>query len=474
MFIRFHCIWRLGFEYGDWTKMRREERNTIEIDEKTPLMLLMGPMFIEMLLGIVLNNVDQVMLSRYSDTASGAVGNANQIMFLMIIMFNIIATSTSIVVAQYLGAKKYEAMNTIYTLAMTVNLLLGVVLSAGLVLLRNPIMNLLNVPDSMKKDCGMYILIVGGGLFFQACCNVMNQILRCNGFAKVGMYISLIVNVINIFGNFTFLYGPLSFLKLGVAGVGISTVVSRFIALMIAIAIFYFSKMGRLSLKYIKPFPTAMLVQMIKIGLPSAGENLSYNLYQLVLLSFINRLGEVATNAKVFCATIMSFTMVFSNTAAMSTQIITGHLIGAGKEDAAYKRVFSTLKISLPITVAMATINWLLSPFTLKLLFEPGEEVLNVAFFIMAVDIFIEFGRCLNMTFVNSLKAAGDYLFPLYVGLFTMWGIGVSVGYISGILMGIGVAGIYIGTASDEIIRGIIVLQRWRKQKWRGKAIVSK
>lgn len=449
-------------------------KKTVEINEHTPLMILMGPMFVEMLLNIIINNVDQIMLSRYSDTATGAVGVANQVMFLMIIMFNIIATSTSIVVAQYLGAKQYSMMNTIYTLAMIVNLGIGVILSVGLVLFRNPVMTMINVPDSMREDCGMYIIIVGGGLFLQACYNVMLQILRCNGYPKVGMYISLSVNVVNIIGNYLFLFGPLKSLNLGVAGVAISTVVARVLALIISIIYFYMKKVGLLAVRFVRPFPGKMLLDMIKIGLPSAGENLSYNLYQLVLLSFINSMGEDATNAKVFCGSIMSFAMVFSNTAAMATQIITGHLVGAGKEDAAYKRVFSTLKVSMPISIALATLNWLLCPYTLKILFQPSDAVIELAYGIMAVDILIEVGRCMNMTFVNSLKAAGDYLFPLFVGMFTMWGLGVTVGYGLGIAAGIGIAGVYLGTATDEFIRGLIVMHRWRQKKWYGKAIVKK
>ena len=91
-----------------------------EIDEKTPLMLLAGPMFGELLLNILVNNMDTLMLSHYSETGVGAVGNANQVMFFLILMFNIIANATSVVVAQYLGAKQYEKMNTIYSLALGV------------------------------------------------------------------------------------------------------------------------------------------------------------------------------------------------------------------------------------------------------------------------------------------------------------------------------------------------------------------
>ena len=357
-----------------------KEKRVTEINEKTPLLLLAGPMFVELFLNILLNNIDTLMLSRYSENAVGAVGNANQIMFLMILMFNIIATATSVVVAQNLGAKNYDKMNMIYTLAFVVNLVMGVILSVGLVAGKNIFMNMLHVSKEMRPDSLTYINIVGGFLFLQACYNVMLQILRCNGYTKVGMYISLVINLINIFGNYMFLYGPLKFLNLGVAGVAISTVTARVIALIIALTVFYKVKIGHISPKFIKPFPTKLLVSMVKIGLPSAGENLSYNMYQLVLLSFINTMGNDAVNARIYCNSLIAFAMIFSNSSAMATQIITGHLVGAGKEDAAYKRVFSTLKLTLPITVGLATINWLICPYSLRL-FTSNENIIHIAFY---------------------------------------------------------------------------------------------
>ncbi len=443
-----------------------------EIDEKTPLMLLALPMFLEQLLNICINNVDTLMLGRFSTNSAGAVGNANQVMFFMILTFNIIATATSVVVAQYLGAKQHDKMNMIYTLAFIVNLVVGIILSGLLVIVKMPVLRLINVSPEMIEDAAIYIDIVGGGLFLQACYNVMLQILRCNGYAKIGMYISIFVNLVNIGGNYLFLYGPLAYLNLGVAGVAIPTVVSRAIALIASLIFFARKRIGRISPKYIRPFPKRMLLDMVKIGLPSAGENMSYNLYQIVLLSFINTMGNDAVNANVFCKSLMSFAMVFSNNAALATQIITGHLVGAGKEDAAYKRVFQTLKLTLPITIVLAVINWLISPLTLRL-FTDNQSIIDLGFYIMMVDIIIEIGRCLNMTFVSSLKAAGDYVFPLIVGLISMWGFGATVGYAAGIALGFGVAGVFFGTATDEFLRGLVNMYRWWKKKWLGKAIVK-
>ncbi len=449
------------------------KKNTGEMTEETPILSLAGPMFLEMFLGILLQNVDTLMLSHYAENAVGAVGNANQIMSLLVMMFGIICTATSVVVAQYLGAKKYDRMNQIYTLVVVVNLVFGLFLSVLLVAVKQPCMRLVGVPADMMADTLRYIDLVGGFLFLQACYDVVIQILWCNGHVKIGMVVSLIMNLTNIGGNYLVLYGPLKGLELGVTGVAISTVVSRVFALCIVVAAFYRFRIGRLSLQLLKPFPIKMLRKMIRIGLPSAGESMSYNFYQVILLSFVNRLGNDAVNARVYCNSLIAFAYIFSAAVATSTQIVTGHLVGAGNEDGAYRRVWASLKLSMPVAVGLAVVNWQLSPYTLRF-FTENENIIRIAYWVMLVDVAIEVGRCLNITFVYSLKASGDYLFPLFVGFGTMWGIGITVGYAAGIALGLGVAGVFMGTAADECIRGFIVMGRWKSGKWRGKSVVEK
>ena len=77
-------------------------------------------------------------------------------------------------------------------------------------------------------------------------------------------------------------------------------------------------------------------------------------------------------------------------------------------------------------------------------------------------------------SFVSSLKAAGAYIFPLIMGIICNWGLGLTTGYTVGVLLGLGVAGIYAGTATDECIRGLIVMYYWYKKKWLGKSVVDR
>ena len=70
------------------------------------------------------------------------------------------------------------------------------------------------------------------------------------------------------------------------------------------------------------------------------------------------------------------------------------------------------------------------------------------------------------------MKAAGDVLFPVFVGMIVMWGVGISVGYGCGVLLSWGGAGVFMGTAADEGVRAIFALIRWKKGNWRGKNVV--
>ena len=278
--------------------------------------------------------------------------------------------------------------------------------------------------------------------------------------------------MVNIVGNWMFLYGPWKHLGLGVAGVAISTVTARALALIVSLVIFYHLKIGKISVRELRPFPTKILIKMLRIGVPSAGENMVYSFYQLVLLSFINPMGANAANAKVFANTLMSFSVVFANSMSQATQIVTGHLVGAGREEAADKRVMKTMWTALPVSIGIATINCLICPYTLKL-FQCDADTMILVRQILMVGILIEVGRTINLIVIGSMKAAGDVLFPVFVGMIVMWGVGISVGYGCGVLLSLGVAGVFLGTAADEGVRAIFALIRWKKGSWKGKTVVK-
>lgn len=448
---------------------------TKEINENTSLFQLAWPIFFQSLFSMCIGWVDSAMLSRYSETAVGAIGNANQILNLLTLMFNIISSATGVIVAQYLGAKLQEKIGEIYTVALFFNIILSGVISLVILLFSNQMFKMMQIPDEMLPDALSYMYIVGGCIFVEALFGTFAAIFRSNGKTVIGMVVQFAVNILNIIGNYMFLYGPLSFLDWGVKGVAISSVFAKIVALVIGIVYFHKKIEGHISLKFLRPFPKAVLKSLLRLGIPSAGESISYSISQVFIMMFVNTMGVVAINTKIFGGILSNFAYLYSISVALATQIIVGHAVGANQYDYAYKRVLKTFRYALIISVCIAVVNFLISPVTFGIFaaeYENKREVIALGMQVMFVAIFLEIGRTGNLVIINSMRAAGDVKFPTILGMISMWGISVLLGYILGIVCDLGLVGIWIAMALDEIVRAVVVYIRWRKRTWEGKRVV--
>lgn len=462
-----------------------KDRNTADANDTDDIIhssvfKLAWPIFVQALLAMLLGYADTLMLSGYNQTAVGAIGNANQILGFLTLAFTIISSASGVVVAQYLGAKQKDKINQIYTVCIAFNLMLSLIISLLVFLGSDALMTLLHTPAEMMDDARSYMRIVGGFIFTQAVLDTFSRIFQSNGKTVFGMVISLGMNVANVGGNWLFLYGPLKAFGLGASGVAVSTTVSRILGLITAYIFFSLFIEGSISVRYLKPFPKDILKTLLRLGIPTAGENISYNISQLFVTGFVNTLGIVAINTKIYAGILSNFAYLYSISVAMATTIIVGHAVGAGNYDFAYRRVNKTMRSALIVSVCIACFNFLISPYTFALFtsnpdtLELQPQIVELGRQIMIIAIFLEMGRTSNLVIINSLKASGDVKFPTYLGIVAMWGCTVIGGYLLGIVCGFGLKGIWVAMATDEIVRGIIVAIRWRRGTWRGKSVVQK
>lgn len=445
----------------------------MEQNKNISVFSLAWPIFFQILLAMALGYVDTAMMSHYSKTAVGALGNANQIMNFLALAFSIVASATGVVSAQYLGAGKMSHMNQIYTLSIAFNLGLSLIVSALIILLRVPLLLAMRVPENMTADAAAYMQITGYSLFAVAITSTFSQIFNCNKNTLLGLVIAIGMNLFNILGNYLFLYGSFSSLNLGIRGVAISTCASRILGMFSGFIFFYVVIKGRISLKYINPFPFSLLKKLIKLGIPTAGENISYNIAQILISAFVNTMGAVPLTAKIFCSILTGFSLVYSNAMAGATAIITGHAIGRDDYDFAYRLVWKSLFIAIIVSVSVAMLNWLLSPHSLKL-FTEDENIVSLGSKVMFIAVFLEAGRCVNLVIIRSMRASGDVVFPTLLGICSMWGVSVLFSWFLGIYLKMGLVGVWISMAADEVLRALIVIVRWKLGLWRGKSVVEK
>lgn len=78
------------------------------------------------------------------------------------------------------------------------------------------------------------------------------------------------------------------------------------------------------------------------------------------------------------------------------------------------------------------------------------------------------------MTMVRDLQTVGDILFPIVVGVISMWLVSVLGGFLLGIVLQKGLVGFWMAMAADECFRGVLFVWRWKSGKWKGKNLVEK
>ncbi|KIL22979.1 hypothetical protein B4133_1198 [Bacillus altitudinis] len=429
------------------------------------LFALTWPIFIEISLYMLMGSADTLMLSQYSDNSVAAVGVSNQLLNLLIVMFSFITTGTTIVIAQLLGASRKQEATQVAYVSLGTNFLISFVISLLMFVLAVPILHMMGLSSELMPDATVFLQIVGLLSFIQALIMTYSAILKSYGFTRDTMYVTIGMNLLNVAGNYLVIFGPFGFPVLGVMGVALSTSFARLIGLTAMILIVRHRIGLRFSFKRMFYIKRTHLKKLLKIGIPSAGEQLSYNGSQMIITLFITFMGTQALAAKVYTQNLMMFIMLFGAAISQGTQILIGRLIGAKEFDAAYRRCMKSLYWAIAISLLSSTALSLSSTHLLTF-FTSNSEIIQIASVLLILTIILEPGRSFNMVIINSLRAAGDAKFPVYMAMISMWGIGLPIAYLLGIQLEMGLIGVWISFIVDEWVRGIFMYRRWRSRVW--------
>ena len=317
------------------------------------------PIFIELLLQLLVGNVDQIMISRYSQASVAAIVYGNQIFIIVIIVLNVTSVSSTILIYKYLGAQNRRKIAETCNVSLLIIAVFSMFATLFIAFGHNFIFVWIKIPQDILQEAGRYLTIVGLFVIVQGIYITFAAILRSFGFMKQVMYVSVVMNVINIAGNAVLINGLFGMPQLGIVGAAISTNISKLIGLVILYRLFRKNINIELSLKILKPFPTQTFRSLLHIALPSGGEELSYNLSQVFILKFINLFGTVVIATKVYCSILANVAYVYSIALSQATQIMISYLIGAGEFEKVKKRVWTTLIYSMVIAVGITAILYL-------------------------------------------------------------------------------------------------------------------
>lgn len=440
---------------------------------KRQLKVLSVPVFIEIALVMLLGAVDTVMLSRYSDNSVAAVGLDNQLISLVFLVYQFFSMGAAILCAQYIGAGLRKRLVQVVGMALVVNLMLGLTVSALLFLYAEQLLRLMGLRPELMNDGLIYLRLTGALSFFQALSLTFSASLRSADKVVYPMMVTGIVNVLNIIGNYALIFGHWGFPQMGVEGAAISTATCRAVSMVLLAAIHFRVHIPQFPLSYFHPMPWQELRNLMKIGIPAMSENISYSLSQVAITYFINKISNEALATRTYCYNMIMFVYLFCVSITQGGDILVGHLVGQQRHQAAFVLGNYFFRWAMIITLTGSaflaiTGRSILSAFT------DNQEIISMGIWILVIDWFLEIGRTSNIFAGSTLRATGDTIYPFVIGVIFQWSIAVGLSYVIGIPLGYGLVGMWVGFAIDENIRGIILMRRWRSGKWRTKGFVHK
>lgn len=435
------------------------------------LMSLTIPIFFELLLVTIVGNVDTIMLGHYSDKAVGAVGGISQVLNIQNVIFGFVNLATAILCAQFIGAKNKRRVHEVITVSLVVNLILGLFMGILYFTFWNTILEKIKLPLELIEVGKNYFKLVGGLCIFQGITLTCGAIMKSHGKPKQMLYVNMGVNLLNILGNGMFIFGWFGVPILGPTGVGISTVVSRAIGCVVGFLVMSHNCNFKFRKKFLQPFPFHVIKNILSIGIPTAGENLAWNIGQLMIMSMINTMGTTIIASRTYLMLIANFVMTFSIALGHGTAIQVGQLVGAKESEEAYGKCLKSLKLSIVLAFSVTVLAWLFKNQIMGV-FTKDRAILEASLKIFPLMIVLEVGRVFNIVIINSLHAAGDIKFPMFMGIIFIFIVAVPFSYIFGVKLGWGLVGIWIANAADEWFRGIAMLIRWRNKKWITKSFV--
>lgn len=452
---------------------KKDERMKLTKD-KTPqgylftnqdLKRLIVPLIIEQILAVTVGMADTVMVSSVGEAATSGVSLVDMINTLLINVFAAISTGGAVVASQFLGQRKKErACESAHQLLLVTGLI-SIAVMAAAILFRRGLLSLLygGIAEDVMENALIYLIISAFSYPFLAIYNSCAALFRSMGNSKISMQASLIMNVINIFGDALLIF----VFHMGVAGAALASLVSRIVECMILVIRLHNKKLDiHISLKEIR-WNGAMIRRILHIGIPGGVENSIFQLGRVLVVSMIALFGTTQIAANAVANNLDALGVLPAQAVNLAMITVVGQCVGAGDEKQTRYYVGKMMKLAYLVNGLCCAAVIVTMPLT-TLLYGLSEETLKLAMILVLIHDGV--GILLwpaAFTLTNALRAANDVTFPMITSILSMVILRLGIGYVLAVILGMGAIGVWCAMILDWIARSVCFVFRYRSGRWR-------
>lgn len=307
--------------------------------------ILMGSFFQQMY-----NTVDTVIVGRFVGTeALASVGAAGPIISLINGFFLGVSSGATVILSQFYGANDHEGISNAVHTGMALAIVIGLCVMGLGIGLAPAILEFIGTPESCMEGAKLYSRIYFSGAVASMIYNMGAGLLRAMGDSKKPMVFLIAACIVNILLDLVFVV----VLKLGVAGVGLATVLSQVVsAVLVVVSLMRLPGDERLRWRKLR-FHEILLKNILSVGVPAGLQYVMFDVSNLIIQSGINSFGDIAVAAWTAFGKIDVTWMIVSAFGVAVTTFV-GQNFGAQKYDRVRKSVWVCMGMSVAVVIAVS------------------------------------------------------------------------------------------------------------------------
>lgn len=429
---------------------------------------LVLPIIIQNLLSSAVSSADVIMLNYVGQSSISAVSLASQYANILFMVFYGLGTGATILCAQYYGKGDMQAIQVVEGIALRFSMAISI-LFAGMALV---------IPDWMMRlftNDAELIAVGASYLRFMSvsylCCGIAEvylAILRSIGQVAISTALNVLAFSLNIFLNAVFIFGLFGAPRLGAAGVGIATSISRFVELLACFMVSRFRDGIKLDFRYLFAKNKLLFKDFVRLSLPALGNDIVWSVAFAMYSVIIGHLGTDAVAANSFVVVVRNFGTILCFGMASAGGILLGNMIGENKLEEARDAAKQIMKL----TVISGAIGGLIVVAAMPIVLNYASsslsgQAMHYLKYMLWINTYYIMGAAVNTTLIaGAFRAGGDSRFGFICDAITMWCYGVPLGFLAAFVLKLPVMWVYFLLCTDEFVKWPWVLRHYRSGKW--------
>ncbi|EIV99554.1 MATE family efflux transporter [Thermoanaerobacter siderophilus] len=437
---------------------------------KKEVSVLAIPVVVEQTFIILASVINAIMASRLSKQVISAIGMADSLNNILVNIFSGLAIGGTVVIAQYIGQNNRKSANRVLKQVLYFGILVSVLVTILVWLFRYQIIALLykSAESKVLNNLMIYLQITILNYPLIAIQLIALGALRGSGDTKTPMKINIIINISNVIFSYIFMYGvkTVGLDSMGIKGAALGITLSRIIGVLAILTELTNPKHKVFLNRIIKYNPDWKILNAVfTVGIPASIESLLFTSGKLIVQILVVGLGTASIAADSIFNSILSIFNIPGNALSAAATILVGQHMGRQEIGEAKKYIMYTTKVAAVILGILGAISY---PFAHNIasFYTSDETVIKIASDLIKLNSVCILLWPPSFIFPAGLKGSGDSKYTMVISTITMWLFRIGLAYIFGIVLKLGLIGVWMGRYADWGVRGILYFIRLHGNKW--------